>query len=260
MAKRTFEEELKKAIDKYNKVKECVDLFKKMEKKADKDYDFYKSRKYNNMKLKCRDMRLNLSQYFCEDLPDYIQKNDIKGDELTKFAMVFLKYSQLDYCYDFRECINVYVNESNANNKMILEELAKMRYSSFDSIGPMYMSDIDLIFDKYNFEYQQNHVLQKENIDKVTNFVIKYKKSEKLDLNKFEERILKDGKFINLYRYLYEVENCNQKAVLTKILEIATPEQLKMFSRADADRKESTEAYSSGYSAGQYYSGDFDLC
>ena len=63
----------------------------------------------------------------------------------------------------------------------------------------------------------------------------------------FEERVLNEGKFKNLYDYLYEIKDCNQKAFLTKILQVATDEELKQFSRADKDRKKIKEASSSFY-------------
>ena len=74
----------------------------------------------------------------------------------------------------------------------------------------------------------------------------------------FENKILDKGSFNNLYDYLYEVKKCNQKAVLTKILEIATPEELKRFSHADEDVKKLNEARDSGHSIGysRYCMGD----
>ena len=254
MALKTFEEALKKAIEHFNKVKKCKEL-------SEEAYVYGGEYTETDAYHKFRDADYFATKFYLETLPRFIKKNKISGEKLTKLAMVVLKYAQQGYMgYQFDECIKYYFNKSNMNNKMVLEELIKVRNCNF-----MCKSEVDEVFKKYNFNYLQNYVLNEMNIDNITIFAIQNKNFNKLNLKKFEEKILEKGEFEHLFLYLYEVEKCNQKAVLSRILEIATPKQLKKFSSADANRKErnkaQSEAYSSGYSSGlEYGSGDFDLC
>ena len=134
-------------------------------------------------------------------------------------------------------------------NESILKEITQM---CIDKTKNWYYLKNILI--ERNFTYLENYILSNANIDEATKFAIQYKKRPDLNQKKFEQRVLNEGSFKNLYNYLYEIEDCDQKALLTKILKVATKEELKRFSCADKDREEmdkaTLRAYSNGYDMG----------
>lgn len=196
-------------------------------------------------------------EFFGEKLPKYVRNNKIKGENLEKVIKLTMKAMQFVYMDQYEEnLLDYYFNKQTMQNQSILKEIAKacIKKDGKGNYTNRYYLENKLV--EYNFAYFENYILSNADIDETTYFAIEHKNRPDIHLNKFEEKVLNEGKFKNLYDYLYEIKECNQKAVLTKILEVATDEELKQFSRSDEDAKSMQEArdsaYSLGYSLGGY--------
>ena len=193
--------------------------------------------------------RTEIESFFLDALPKFIKNNKIKGEKLDKLTKVLLKTMKITQLNGYDSDFYCYFNKTNMKDESILKDLIEI----FEARKSNYSITKKLLFE-YNFEYLANHIIENYNIDAITEFAIEQKDNKKLNSKKFENKILNEGSFKNLYDYLYEVKNCNQKAFLIKILEIATLEELKEFSCADEDRakilKAKNESYSFGYTMG----------
>ena len=233
-----FNQALAIGLEMYETLKKCND---ECQKKGVTLID-----EYEDQYFKARD-------FFGEVLPKYVYNNKIKGEDLAKVIKLTMKSMHYITISDW-DNLEQYFNKETMQNQSILKEAAEAcitKDQRGDYINRFYL---EIEFRKYNFAYFEKFILANADIDEATKFAIEYKTIPDLHQKQFEKRVLNEGKFKNLYDYLFEVKDCNQKAFLTKILEIATPEELKQFSIADKIKeriqKARSDAYSDGYSMG----------
>ena len=230
MKLKTFKDALMEAINRCNNLKKLPEECYKIGDTYD-DNGYVNPDKYNKMleiRSKIVAYEESCDNFFKTTLPNFIKENKIKGEQLTKLAMVFLKYMQISHDDEgLAESIFYYCDKSNMHNSTLLKKLIETSENNSD------ISEyIDKVFSDNNLSYWEDYYIHKLNVNDLTSFIIKHQAIPGLNFAKFEKKILRKGSFDNLYDYMYNVYDCNQGKVLKRILEIATPKQLKRFSKA----------------------------